>query len=92
MLGECLDPGRVEIVVLDCSVFNIRYQLTEFLEYPHFEQMISSDHSCVLSWAGDGEADGWEGQLGDDRQEVTWQQRVTSNKEAICNTHWRFCS
>ena len=55
MLGECLDPGRVEIVVLDCSVFNIRYQLTEFLEYPHFEQMISSESRpppTPVCWAG----------------------------------------
>ena len=49
MLGECLDPGRVEIVVLDCSVSNIRYQLSEFLEYPHFEQMISLAYSCKRS-------------------------------------------
>ena len=54
MLGECLDPGRVEIVVLDCSVFNIRYQLTECLEYPHFEQMISAESRPPpsLCWAG----------------------------------------
>ena len=42
----------------------------------------TSSHSCVVCWAGDGEADGWEGQLGDDRQEVTWQQRVTMRQYA----------